>query len=317
MDAFGQRGQQQQRTSSSAFACGSNQNCGNQLTDTPSTRVAAPPGGRSSLSLAHDGGGDQFQQRGGGQGPPSMYAGSRPSSRQQPQEEGFHTPGWTREQPGDAPYKGEGCHGGEPSFGGRNRVSGNSYASGANQNQGNVMTDVPSTRVLRPPGGSSSMGDCLSWEDSGPASRPPTGGSRQSAGYGGQPVGGRGQGEEQQGYGGRGQMEQQPVGGRSQQQGYDARPQQGYDARPQQGYDARPQQGYDARTQQGYDARPQQSHDERPHSGFGERAFGERSRVSSNSFASSANQNSGNVLSDTPSTRVLRPPGGHSTFQLG
>ena len=38
---------------------------------------------------------------------------------------------------------------------------------------------------------------------------------------------------------------------------------------------------------------------------------------SSNAFASSATTNSYNVLTDRPSSRVLRPPGGHSSIKLG
>jgi hypothetical protein len=45
--------------------------------------------------------------------------------------------------------------------------------------------------------------------------------------------------------------------------------------------------------------------------------FGQRVRESSNTFARGANQNCGNVISDTPTTRVLKPPGGASTFRLG
>merc|ERR1712159_334927 len=51
--AFGQR----PRVSSNAYANGSNQNCGNIISDVPSTRVAAPPGGRTSVNLAW---GDDF-----------------------------------------------------------------------------------------------------------------------------------------------------------------------------------------------------------------------------------------------------------------
>lgn len=40
-------------------------------------------------------------------------------------------------------------------------------------------------------------------------------------------------------------------------------------------------------------------------------------RVSSNTFATGSNQNAGNVLTDTPSTRVLAPPGGASSFAFG
>ena len=45
---FGARVQQQ---SSNAYANGSNQNCGNVLTDRSSTRLPAPPGGHSSFRL--------------------------------------------------------------------------------------------------------------------------------------------------------------------------------------------------------------------------------------------------------------------------
>ena len=38
-------------TSSNAFASGSNQNSGNMITDRSSTRIHAPPGGKSSFSL--------------------------------------------------------------------------------------------------------------------------------------------------------------------------------------------------------------------------------------------------------------------------
>ena len=42
-------------TSSNAFASGANQNSGNVLTDRPTTRTHAPPGGRSSISFGADG----------------------------------------------------------------------------------------------------------------------------------------------------------------------------------------------------------------------------------------------------------------------
>lgn len=40
-------------------------------------------------------------------------------------------------------------------------------------------------------------------------------------------------------------------------------------------------------------------------------------KVSSNAFASAATTNSHNVLTDRPTSRVLRPPGGHSSIKLG
>lgn len=41
-----------EKMSSNAFANGANQNCGNVITDRSTTRLHAPPGGQSSLSLA-------------------------------------------------------------------------------------------------------------------------------------------------------------------------------------------------------------------------------------------------------------------------
>ena len=38
--------------------------------------------------------------------------------------------------------------------------------------------------------------------------------------------------------------------------------------------------------------------------------------ISNNSFASGSSQNTGNVLTDRPSSRVLQPPGGKSSFSL-
>lgn len=55
-DAFGRRSR---RPSSNAFAQGGNQNRGNMLTETPTTRVCAPPGGASSIHL----GGDDFENQ--------------------------------------------------------------------------------------------------------------------------------------------------------------------------------------------------------------------------------------------------------------
>jgi hypothetical protein len=39
--------------------------------------------------------------------------------------------------------------------------------------------------------------------------------------------------------------------------------------------------------------------------------------LSSNMYACGANQNCGNVLTDKPTSRVLRPPGGGGSLQIG
>ena len=45
----------------------------------------------------------------------------------------------------------------EPVFGANAKKGSNAYASGANQNCGNVLTDRPTTRLPAPPGGKSSI----------------------------------------------------------------------------------------------------------------------------------------------------------------
>lgn len=286
---FGQR----TRVSSNSYANGGNQNCGNVISDTATTRVLAPPGGKSSISLGWDTSSPSDRQpaanRGYGQAAsspvkPQHYYDEDPASS--PYTAGFPSP-----QRGAAPARAPPS---EDPHGARSRVSSNQYACGSNQNQGNFLTDTPTTRVLRPPGGSSTS-NMLSWDEPPSQARPQ--------------VGQRGA------------------------QHYDDRSQH---ARPQMGQRGGPQWDDDPRqTQTQAGQRAGQRWDDDPHqarqpvgqrsgqrgevasAAAGEKAFGQRSRVSSNSYANGADQNCGNVLSDTPSTRVLRPPGGHSTLTLG
>lgn len=51
--------------------------------------------------------------------------------------------------------------------------------------------------------------------------------------------------------------------------------------------------------------------------GYGRGGAGPPQTFSSNVYASGANQNSGNFISDRPTSRVLAPPGGFSSFTLG
>lgn len=104
--------------SSNAFAQGSNQNCGNFLTDRPSTGLHAPPGGKSSLCLGED----------------SMEAPWRAN-----QNRSGNT------------IRGAGVPESKPT------TSSNRFATGSNQNCGNVITDRSSTRLHAPPGGHSSF----------------------------------------------------------------------------------------------------------------------------------------------------------------
>ena len=53
------------------------------------------------------------------------------------------------------------------------------------------------------------------------------------------------------------------------------------------------------------------------YTGAAEPTFGQDARKGSNAYAQGGNQNCGNVLTDRPTSRVLAPPGGGSTFKLG
>jgi SPIRAL1-like protein len=129
------------KTSSNSFAVGANQNCGNVITDRSSTRVHAPPGGRSQISF-------------GSQEPiiapksVAAAAAAAPSAATLKDT----TTSQNVVAPTEAPIKSDAV------FGARiGKTSSNSYASGANQNCGNVITDRSSTRVHAPPGGKTSF----------------------------------------------------------------------------------------------------------------------------------------------------------------
>lgn len=282
------------RVSSNAFANGSNQNCGNVLTERPSTRLHAPPGGKTSLSLGWGGDEQPLQRRAPANGgePPAAWSPAPAAPAQSPQ-----APGYGRSGPsGGAPRDG--------------RVSSNAFATGSNQNCGNVLTDVSSTRVAAPPGGSSSLN--LGWNEGAAqersalpeqwspsrdprssqnersyASRAPPPAHFMSAN--GAPGGMQG-GSRSGGYGGGGNG--RVMVNRSPPSPPDS-----------------PQGG------SSFAAQMQQSPD-RPGPGQNSVTYGQRGRVSSNSFASGADQNCGNVITGVPTTRVSRPPGGSSGINL-
>lgn len=168
--AFGAR----PRVSANSFANGSNQNCGNALGDIPTTRVAAPPGGKSSISLGWDPAPAPARGKGASRGSPSPdgpgapgFGGGRPDG---PGPSPAQVPCAGRARPPDEVY------------GVRPRESSNSYASGNSQNTGNVLTGVSTTRVLRPPGGHSEMS--LAWDTSSASQCPQRRGVGASGGKG-------------------------------------------------------------------------------------------------------------------------------------
>merc|ERR550537_713704 len=120
---------------SNGYANGANQNCGNVLTDRPTSRVLNAPGGGSSF-----GSGLTF----GGNDSSAIKTSTKrdPNARSEEMAHGFRAKG------------------------------SNGYANGANQNCGNVLTDRPTSRVLNAPGGGSSFGSGLTFGGNGPADKP-------------------------------------------------------------------------------------------------------------------------------------------------
>jgi len=114
--------------SSNAYANGADQNCGNVITDRPSTRLHAPPGGHSSISFGADA--------------PDLNV---PRLSRETQQNAF----------GEARSNVHSQVFGAPSD--ARAHSSNAYANGADQNCGNFITDRPSTRLHEPPGGRSQI----------------------------------------------------------------------------------------------------------------------------------------------------------------
>jgi len=133
--------------SSNSFANGANQNCGNVITDRPTTRLHAPPGGKSEMASILSWGNDE----------PATNTRAQREDRRAP----VPAPAHFGVDPRDARQQ-------APSFesrrndyiaqsSGHGGASSNSYANGANQNCGNVLTDRRTTKVSAPPGGHSSI----------------------------------------------------------------------------------------------------------------------------------------------------------------
>jgi len=138
--------------SSSAYANGANQNCGNVITDRSTTRLHAPPGGRSSICFGDDSAPLPAQPR-HHRGQPRDDSRREQPRLQQPREEPYAR-GSESYARGSESY----AHGSSAAV---RHGSSNAFANGANQNCGNVLTDRSSTRLHAPPGGGSSFS--LGW----------------------------------------------------------------------------------------------------------------------------------------------------------
>lgn len=256
-------------------------------------------------------------------------------------------------------------------FGARVDKGSNSYANGANQNCGNVITDRPTSRVLAPPGGGSSFS--LGWNTS---ENPRSLGNANNSRKENQPLEiyrhvqneqtntryARGcgvrntstisfgdykdtftsdqmphntQGQNQQSRMLHGQKYQQEChskhvqsttryeGGRGNRSNSSTLSFGDYkDTFPN---DLRPRNvngstGCEAESnKQDYGSSGSATFQQASHQQFqtGNFTFGGRVAKGSNGYANGANQNVGNYITDRPTSRVLAPPGGLSSFSLG
>ena len=126
------------RISSNAYATGSNQNAGNFITDRPTTRVHAPPGGRSQISFGSVMAPDRAITHSGMTRDALLSLKNKKVAK--PVTQSTVAPKVSASNNTTTA-----------------RISSNAYATGSNQNSGNFITDRPTTRVHAPPGGKSSI----------------------------------------------------------------------------------------------------------------------------------------------------------------
>ena len=141
-----------QSVSSNRFANGSNQNCGNVISDRSTTRLHAPPGGHTS---------DIFGTGlGQTRAPAPRNTNTQPATSipSAPVPEPVAANRFVETRTETAPVKPalvaqKPVHVPSPKRG----TSANVFANGSNQNSGNFITDRPTSRVLAPPGGRSNI----------------------------------------------------------------------------------------------------------------------------------------------------------------
>ncbi|GFR46187.1 hypothetical protein Agub_g7716 [Astrephomene gubernaculifera] len=118
---------------------GGQQNVGNFITDRPSSRVLAPPGGGSQISFGDYNAGPAPAQY---SPPPPQYGSPAPQAHS-----GYGVGGPDGRPVTAGAKSGEAAHG----------ALSNNYSRPGGQNVGNFITDRPTSRVLAPPGGKSQI----------------------------------------------------------------------------------------------------------------------------------------------------------------
>lgn len=166
-----------ERISANKFAQGSNQNCGNFLTDRSTTRLHQAPGGTSTVCLgggSAEGASTRLPSKGAARGRRTGSVGRSPSPKRSPSKGAAKSRAASKERaldsaaacPHQAPGGTSTIHlGGSPPRTAVDRPSANSFATGSNQNCGNVLTDRPTTRLHQAPGGNSTL--CLGGDAEG------------------------------------------------------------------------------------------------------------------------------------------------------
>eukprot|EP00955_Chlamydomonas_euryale_P066199 359472-Chlamydomonas_euryale.AAC.8 len=277
------------------------QNVGNFITDKPSSRVLAPPGGQSTISFGNyqepaamhrmpsagrrsgsgrNGAGQQPGPVLGGPGMPPFPHAAMPDWQRPP----LHQAGRPPLPPSGYGHADAGAYAGAPME--HSRGNNNNYARpGGQQNVGNFITDKPSSRVLAPPGGKSTISFGNYQEPAGGANRGPSPRAGRRSASPNQPGGA--------GYGAMPGMPPHHQAAPLQQPGmldWQAAP-------PAHSYNT-----YGAQMQ----AMPSKA------------ASMEFSRGNDNNYARpGGQQNVGNFITDRPSSRVLAPPGGKSQISFG
>lgn len=110
------------------------QNCGNFVTDRSSSRVLAPPGGKTSFSFGSEPAPTLIAAKKAGQEPAESWAAPVDTPAEHPHA--------SAEPANPAPFIGDG-------------EGNNNYTRPQGQNTGNFLSGRPSSRVLAPPGGGS------------------------------------------------------------------------------------------------------------------------------------------------------------------
>lgn len=132
------------------------QNVGNHITDRPSSRVLAPPGGQSQVFFG------DFEPP---QAPQPPVRHNNTSNPVQPQEcrrlpPNYHPSNASTSSGGSpqGPPNAQGGHfSGHGMSGGHGHREVNNYSRSGGQNVGNFLSDRPSSRVSAPPGGASQV----------------------------------------------------------------------------------------------------------------------------------------------------------------